>query len=57
MHVELLPCDKQGIIYEDIQKCIIQNPEKNLKEMFFIIRISNVKCLSTRFKVRITKKY
>lgn len=51
MHVELLPCDKQGIIYENIQESIIQNPDKSLKELYFLVRINNVKCLSTRYKV------
>ncbi|CAF0841426.1 unnamed protein product [Brachionus calyciflorus] len=50
LHVEMLACDKQGIVYENIEKAIIQNPEKDLKELYYLIRINNVKCLSTRYK-------
>ena len=46
-----MPCDKQGIAYENIAEVIIQNPEKQLKQLYFLIRINSIKLMSGGFKV------
>ena len=50
LNISLLPCDKQGIIYTNIGENIVKNPETQLKELNFIVRINNIKCMSPKFK-------
>ncbi len=50
-HVELLPCDKQGIAFTDeIERFIIHEPEKQLKELHFLIKLNNLKLVSGKFR-------
>jgi kinesin family member 1 len=48
--IEMLPCDAQGIVHQDISKVIIKEPKKNLKSLYFIVRIDNIKCMSIKYK-------
>ncbi len=45
-----MPCDKQGIAYENISEHIVQNPEKHLKELYFLLRINTIKLMTGGFK-------
>lgn len=45
------PCDRQGIAIEDIANAIVHDPERELSELHFLLRISNVKCVSPKYKV------
>jgi len=47
----MVPCDKQGIAFDNIEKSIIHNPETQLKQLNFLFRINNVKCMLSKFKV------
>jgi hypothetical protein len=49
-HIDLLPCDRQGIAYDNIEKIVVHEPEKQLKRLYFIIRMSNFKCVAGRYK-------
>lgn len=50
LRVELVPCDKQGVAYENISEHIVQSPEKNLKELYFLLRINTIKLMTGGFK-------
>lgn len=50
LRIELVPCDKQGVAYDDISKHIVQNPEKQLKELYFLLRINSIKLMTGGFK-------
>lgn len=50
LRIELVPCDKQGIAYSDIGKHIVQNPEKHLKDLYFLLRINTIKLMTGGFK-------
>lgn len=50
MRVELVPCDKQGIAFENIAEHIVQNPEKHLKDLYFLLRINTIKLMTGGFK-------
>lgn len=47
------PCDRQGIAIDDIANSIVHEPERELSELHFLMRISNVKCISPKYKVNI----
>jgi hypothetical protein len=51
-HIELLPCDRQGIAYDNIEKFVIHEPERQLKKLYFLIRMNNFKCVAGRYKVK-----
>lgn len=50
LRIELVPCDKQGVAYENISEHIVQNPEKHLKELYFLLRINKIKLMTGGFK-------
>lgn len=50
LRVELVPCDKQGVAFANIGEHIVQNPEKHLKDLYFLLRINSIKLMTGGFK-------
>jgi len=50
LNVEMLPCDENGQIFKNLEEVIIQNPEKDLKKLHFLLKINNVRCMSPKYR-------
>ena len=48
----MLPCDENGKVFKNLDEVIIQNPEKDLKKLYFLVKINNVRCMSPKYKVK-----
>ena len=56
-HIELIPCDQQGITFDDIENFIVYEPEKEFKELYYIVKLNGFKSISRIFNVSYNIKF